>query len=63
MIEIKDNQIGGGYSLEDLISTERDNARMHAQIEQLHRAFKEGGYRLEEGIQLIFDWEEPKKEV
>lgn len=63
MIEIKDNQIGGGYSLEDLISTERDNARMHAQIEQLHRAFKEGGYRLEERIQLIFDWEEPKKEV
>lgn len=65
MIEIKGYQStepAAGYSLEDLISTERDNARMSAQIEQLHRAYLKGGYRLEERIALIFDWKEKSEE-
>lgn len=54
MIEIKDNYITEGYSLEDLICAERENARLNCQIEQLYRSLGSSG--LEDKVRLIFGW-------
>lgn len=62
MIEIKDSVAAGGYTLMDLVCTERENAMLNCQIEQLHRAYMEGGYKLEERIALIFGWKDKPSE-
>ena len=63
MIEIKENKVvNSGYSLEDLIAVERSNAMLCCQIEQLNRAYMEGGHKLEEKIPLIFGWKNKPSE-
>ena len=65
MIEIKGYENGEhteGYSLEDLIATERENARLNLYYEQLHRIVNEDSYNMGDQIRLLFGWKKEKEE-
>lgn len=62
MIEIKEITVpDGGYSLEDLIATERENARLNLYYEQLHRLVNDEEYGLADKIRKLFDWRKPEE--
>ena len=61
MIEIKEITVpDGGYSLEDLIAAERENARLNLYYEQLHRLVNDEEYGLADKIRKLFDWRKPE---
>lgn len=65
MIEIKGYkpiETTGGYSLEDLIATERENARLIMCIEQIHRIVDEDSYHMGDQIRMLFGWKKKEKE-
>lgn len=64
MIEIKGYENGEpkGYSLEDLIATERENARLNLYYEQLYRIVNEDSYHMGDQIRLLFGWKKQKEE-
>ena len=65
MIEIKGYkpiEQTGGYSLEDLIATERENARLILCFEQIHRIVDEDSYHMGDQIRMLFGWKKKEKE-
>lgn len=65
MIEIKGYQRtepAAGYSLEDLIATERENAKLNLYFEQLRRIVDKDSYHMAEEIRDLFGWKKPTAE-
>lgn len=65
MIEIKGYQRieqYEGYSMEDLIATERENARLNVYFELLREIVNQNNYNMDDQIRTLFGWKKTEEE-